>query len=128
MEWIFSSNLSILESLDQHTRLPSVALPRSDAYAHHAAVQLKNQLAAANVTEAHLKDFVGTQGAQFLLLSDSPQREEEFKRLRMKHGSIFAFHGSRGGKEGGEEVERKESERVIESGRKSKGGGAFLKV
>lgn len=32
---------------------------------------------------------------QFLMLSASPEQEEEFARLKEKHGSVFAFHGSR---------------------------------
>lgn len=32
---------------------------------------------------------------QFLMLSASPEQEEEFAKLKEKHGSVFAFHGSR---------------------------------
>lgn len=32
---------------------------------------------------------------QFLMLSASPEQEEEFAQLKEKHGSVFAFHGSR---------------------------------
>jgi len=32
---------------------------------------------------------------QFLMLSASPEQEEEFAQLKAKHGSVFAFHGSR---------------------------------
>ena len=31
---------------------------------------------------------------QYLLLSDSPEKEENFKRLKKEHGTVFAYHGS----------------------------------
>jgi len=31
---------------------------------------------------------------QYLLLSDAPEKEETFKKLKKEYGSIFAFHGS----------------------------------
>lgn len=31
---------------------------------------------------------------QYLLLSDSPEKEENFRKLKKEYGTVFAFHGS----------------------------------
>eukprot|EP01127_Copromyxa_protea_P010680 TRINITY_DN2618_c0_g1_i1.p1 TRINITY_DN2618_c0_g1~~TRINITY_DN2618_c0_g1_i1.p1 ORF type:complete len:718 (-),score=131.16 TRINITY_DN2618_c0_g1_i1:43-1887(-) len=31
---------------------------------------------------------------QYMLLSDSPEKEENFRKLKKEHGTVFAFHGS----------------------------------
>jgi poly [ADP-ribose] polymerase 6/8 len=31
---------------------------------------------------------------QYLLLSDAPEKEERFRKLKKEFGSTFAFHGS----------------------------------
>ncbi len=42
--------------------------------------------------EKHLRCM--NTGHQFILMSDSPAKERQFREARKKHGSTFAFHGS----------------------------------
>eukprot|EP01127_Copromyxa_protea_P012695 TRINITY_DN3332_c0_g1_i4.p1 TRINITY_DN3332_c0_g1~~TRINITY_DN3332_c0_g1_i4.p1 ORF type:complete len:695 (-),score=133.86 TRINITY_DN3332_c0_g1_i4:33-2117(-) len=95
-----SQILKVMPSIEQISRAPDfVSLKDTMDKAHRYCWPLFQWIISSNrchIVQIPVHKQIKSMCTphQYLLLSDAPEKEENFKKLKEEHGSTFAFHGS----------------------------------